>query len=151
MSNDVAGEAPRNCSGAQYPGEHRRLPLSGLAFTGSVDQCCDSKINQLDLVIIRNQNVSGLDVAMDDQLAMSKIHRIENLMKKVYARFNIEAEPFGMVCDRKTVNQFHDQVGDFFFVDSSIDQAGDIGVLKPCKYADLLNQLLTCHLMAGRR
>src|SRR6476620_10738311 len=83
---NVADESNRQCLDLFRTGVFQRHQAhaqscfrGGIGHEVRVKQLCNSKVEQLGHTTSRNQNITRLDVAMDDELLVRVVDRITNL------------------------------------------------------------------------
>ena len=117
MSVRLSVGSPRACSGLIYAGVPMAAPASVAPATGGqridpVEPFRNPEVENLHLAFLRQRDVGGLQVAMDDALFMGRIQPVGDL-----ARHREDARQrhriFGLSGDhasqRRPLDQFHDQ------------------------------------------
>ena len=90
--------------------EHGRLLGHRLA---GVRQCaCDAEVHDLDLAAAREHHVGGLDVAVDDPVAVAVVERGQNSARDLQGPLRQEPSTAGQeLTQRHAVDELHDDVG----------------------------------------
>ena len=120
----VAGQLFRGCVRQR----HRRVAGRFVGVVG--EQLGDAEVEQFDVTIVADDDVTRLQVAMNDQILVRVCDRIASLQKQVepfvQAGTALPA-PFG---DRHALDQFHDHVRTTIVGNACIVQARNPGMFK---------------------
>src|SRR5689334_14217999 len=77
-----------------------------------------------------NEDVSGLDVAMDHEALVGVCHRAADFEKQVEAAGDVKMPAFGIVKNGAAVDELHGEPRNALRSGAAVEQAGDIGVLQ---------------------
>src|SRR4029077_12353386 len=91
----------------------------------------DPEIEQLRLPFCVRQNVTGLDVAMTNQIPMRKFHRVADLQKELQSLTRRQLLRNCKSSHRCADNVVHDEVGQTIVGRACIEQPPDIWVIEP--------------------
>ena len=134
---DIAGRAERlaeDLLGARVRrGEHSSGPFRhGALRRGRFrrEQLCDAEVQQPDVAFCRDEDVGGLEVAVEHEVRVCELDRGQHLVEQRDACPDVEASPVGERGDRLAVDHFHGEVGLPLRRDTGIVQARDVGVLQ---------------------
>ena len=92
----------------------------------------DAKVDHLrhrHAVVQGDQDIRGLDVAVDDPLLMGVLDRVANLDEQLEPLTRIELVLVAVVGDRNAPHQFHHEVGPARFGGAGIEDPGDVGMV----------------------
>src|SRR4029077_1773396 len=90
----------------------------------------DPEIEQLRLPFCVRQNVTGLDVAMNNQIPMRKFHRVADLQKELQSLTRRQLLRNCKSSHRCADNVVHDEVGQTIVGRACIEQPRDIWVIE---------------------
>jgi hypothetical protein len=90
-----------------------------------------------------DQDISGFEIAMYDQLAMGKLNGLNHLQKQLQPGFGIKRMIFHVLIDGGAAHQFHDQVGSFIITNTPIKNPGNTWVIQTRQNLALLLESLT--------
>src|SRR5256886_4049241 len=91
----------------------------------------DPEIEQLRLPFCVRQNVTGLDVAMNNLISMRKFHRVADLQKELQSLTRRQLLRNCKSSHRRADNIVHDEVGQTIVGRACIEQPCDIWVIEP--------------------
>ena len=150
----VAGQPERMRAGQQPVQHHAQLPevggggdrrvvqlfrrgvfegqraVVGGGGVGAFELLGDAEIEQLDPAVAIDQQVGGLEVAMDHQVAMGETHRVQHLQEQHHALAQAEPARIAPAVDGFAIDAFHHEVRFAIGADAAIEQGGDVGVLQ---------------------
>jgi hypothetical protein len=101
------------------------------AGNARVERLGDAEVEQLRVAAAVDEDVAGLDVAMNDQRAVHRIDRGEHLQKQRDARARIQRVFAAPVVDAQAVDVFHDDVGLTRRGGAAVEHARDVRVIEP--------------------
>ena len=99
---------------------------------GGVTHLRDAEIDDLGrdaVAFIRDQDVRGLQIAVDDALLMSVMHRLADGDEKLQPVAEVELVLIAVAGDGAALDQLHDEVGHAFVGLPGIEDAGDVFML----------------------
>ncbi len=113
------------------PGHERRLGRRDQSFAAIVaEEPRNAEVEQLDPSIPGDQNVAGLEVSMNHQVAMGVADRIADLEKKADPGPDIQRAPIAVAIDRLSLHVLHHQIG-AQLSDPAIEQPGNVAMVQP--------------------
>src|ERR1700745_3392957 len=77
-----------------------RPELRGLGASRWIQDLCDTEIQQLRRAIVADEDISWLDVAVDDQVLVGILHRSADLPKEFQSRGDRESTLIAVLIDR---------------------------------------------------
>ena len=111
-------------------GEHADAEgFGGFAGFGE-EELGDAEVEEFGGAGVVDEDVAGLDVAMDDEISMGVLDGAEDGEEEAEAVFDAEFEGFGVLGDPGSVDILHDEIGDVFGGGAAVEEAGDVGMLK---------------------
>jgi hypothetical protein len=120
-----------------------RQRCAAVRVVGCRQQPGDAEVQQPHLAIGRDQDVAGLEVAMDDQPRMRVLHRVEHLVEQGQPAFH--AQPLAvapLVHGSAVGDPFHRHPGRAVGVDAGVVQPCDVRVLQPRQDVALAREAL---------
>ncbi len=119
-AHDAAVELFRRGVGWRHP------PRRGLRRRRRVvEHARDAEVEQLHLAVVVDQDVAGLEVAVDHQVAVRVLDRRADVEKQPQARRHAESPGIAPAVDRQPVDVFEHQIGRTLGTDAAIDQPRD--------------------------
>ena len=109
------------------PGRRRRQRLPGHL---GIEQLGDAEIEQLGDAVLGDQHVGRLDVAVDHQVLVRVLHRRGQLQEDVEPRVGVEHARFGVLDQRRAVDELHHQVRPAVGRRAAVEQPGDVGMVE---------------------
>ena len=88
------------------------------------------KIQQFHPTARTNQYISRFEIAVDDQFAVSVAHRGANIQEKPKPGFQVEIVLTSMDRQRRTIDEFHDEIRLTIFSQAAIEQTRDSGMFQ---------------------
>ena len=109
--------------GHETPGgdRHRRVGAGQLG----ADQLGDAEVDQLGHAVDPDQDVAGLEVAVDHHVLVRELHGVADLPEQRDALAQAVAVVVAVGVDRLAVDELHDEVGQAVLGAAGIQQAGD--------------------------
>ena len=107
---------------------------------GAVQELANPEIEQLGLAVIRHEDVDRLEVAVDNQWAMRVLDSVADFAEQVQALGDPQALSVAVLGDRYAFDILHDQEGPAGPGLTSVEKAGDVGVLETSQDAALAAQ-----------
>ena len=90
-----------------------------------VEQAGDAEVQQTGRAFGRDQDVGRLEVAVDHQLPMRRLHCAADFAQQPQARGDVQGAHVRMARDRQPIHVVHDEVGHAGVGDAAVDQARD--------------------------
>ncbi|OPZ10840.1 MAG: hypothetical protein BWZ07_02411 [Alphaproteobacteria bacterium ADurb.BinA280] len=113
-----------------FRGVDALLKHGGNGDAARLDQLCDPEVEQLDLTRGGYQHIGGFQIAMHDQSPVGISHGIADLQQQTQAGRNIQTCRIAVSADVLTFDIFHGQKWLTARAQTTIQQAGDVGVLQ---------------------
>jgi len=146
---DVAGRGDRRALelfGAGVFGREGQTGAARQGFAGIAvvfgQQLGDAEVEQFGSAVGSDEDVSGLEVAVHDEVAMGVGDGVADLVDQAAALLRAEAALVAKAVDGQAVDVIHGDPGAAVGSGSGVEQAGDGGVLKRGKDALLAAQAL---------
>ena len=98
-------------------------------------QLCDAEIKQLDGPVPGDEDIGGLQVAVDDEVAVCVADPGKNALEQRDPRLDAELETIAVRVDRFTLDILEHEVGQGIVDDPRIDETRDIGMIQPAEHA----------------
>ncbi len=95
-----------------------------------IEELSDAEVEQLDGSGFSNEDVAGLEVAMNGEMAMRVFHRVADLEEEVEALTDAEVVGPAIRRDRNAVDEFHDEVRITAGGGAGIQDRRDVGVIE---------------------
>ncbi len=105
------------------------LSFGGFAGFGE-EELGDAEVEEFGSAGMVDEDVAGLDVAMNDKISMGVLDGAEDGEEEAETVFGAEFEGFGVVCDPGSVDILHDEIGNVFGGGAAVEEASDIGMLE---------------------
>ena len=102
----------------------------GVGRMAGIEQLGDAEVQQLHLARRGDQDVVGLQVAMDDQILVGVMHGGAHGPHQRDPLGNWQPATFAIHIDRLAIDVLHDQIGRAVGCSSAIEQTGDVGMLQ---------------------
>ncbi len=104
----------------------------------------DAEIEQFDeglpIGTLRDENVRGFQVAVDDQVLVGVLHRVADVLEQAEAFFDGEAFCVAECVDRLAVDVFHHEKRQAVRRDAAVEEAGDVGMVECGEQAAFLEE-----------
>src|SRR3954471_22526512 len=91
---------------------------------------CDTEIEQFWFALGGNENVAGLQVAMDDEILMGELNGAANLHEQTKLVFDGQSFLAAEIRYRPALDIFHHEIGEVVVGYSAIKEPRDIGMLE---------------------
>ncbi len=95
-----------------------------------IEQLGDAKVEQLGGAVAGDEDVRGLDIAMDDQVLMGILDGRAHLAKELESCGRVELAGFAEVRDVLTLHVLHREVRQAVAGRAAVQQAGNVGMLQ---------------------
>ena len=95
-----------------------------------IEQFRDAEIQQLGRAIGGDQNVAGLEVAMDHLMVVGVSYRLAYFFEKLEALRDRQLAVLAIAVNRLAVHVLHDEIWQAIFGGAAIQQAGDVRVIE---------------------
>ena len=85
MSEEVEMLSPRTCSGLAYSGRHEQHGGGRLVLgpdEAGVEQFGDAEVDEFGLAAVGDEDVAGLEVAVDDEVLVREVDRVADLAEE---------------------------------------------------------------------
>ena len=100
------------------------------AFGGFlIEEFCDAEVEEFGCAVGEDKDVSGLEVAMDDEAGVGVLDGFADFAEEDETVFGGEFVLLYVFVDGLAFDEFHDDVGEVV-VGASVDEAGDVGVFE---------------------
>ena len=133
--------SPFTCSGLAYAGVNRRwfMVVSSKALSVSVEDFGDAEIEQARVTLLVHLDVGGLEVAVDNQIAMSACSTASQIFSKSCKRSRSPKPPLVRVSsDGLAVHVLHNQIRQPVLSGASVEDTRDVRMFKAGKDATLM-------------
>ena len=152
--HDAAGGLGEGGGGAVCRVGSRGLGrIAGVAVRRG-QQLGDTEIEQPHLSVGGNEDVAGLEVAVDDQPRVRVLQRVQHLAEQRHALRGAQAAGVAPAVDGQAVNAFHRQPGRAVVGHASVVKPRDVGVAQPRQdvaFADKARHQLRARAVAQRQ
>ena len=129
QSVDVAHGGDRLAAQLFGTGEGRRQRRQGLERTG-VHAPRRAEIDQLERAVPGHQHVVGLDVAVQNQIAVRPRHRPAKREEKPQTRSERKSVPVAILVQPQAIDVLHHEVGLARVADAAIEETRHVGMLE---------------------
>ncbi len=103
----------------------------GVGQIGDAEQLRNSEVEELQGAIAGDQDVGGLQVAVDDEVLVSGVHCRADTAKQGEPLADGKPVPFAVLVDRHAVDVLHDKVWNAIVRRPAVQQPGDVAVVQP--------------------
>ena len=107
-------------------GGHRCCGAGGIeqrAACADRPELCQTKVENFGVTALGDENVGGLDVAVNDAFGVRGVEPVGNLDGQLEDRFDFHRTAGDAMLQRHAVEKFHDDVGFAVFVADFVDGA----------------------------
>src|SRR6478672_3224317 len=91
---------------------------------------CDAEVEQLGHAIWRDQDVAGLEIAMNDQVLVRVMNGCAHVPKEFETLSSRELMTLAIAVDWHAIDQLHDEVRNTVVSGAAVKQASDIGMIE---------------------
>ncbi len=95
-----------------------------------VEQLRDAEVEQLRRPVARDQNIAGLQIAVNDQVLVRVLHGAADADEQPEPSLDREVVDVAIPVDRQAVDELHHEVRQAVVGRSAVDQAGDVRVIE---------------------
>ena len=89
-----------------------------------------------------DQDVAGLEVAVDDAPVVGVLHRVAHPRQQLQAAARVEAVPAGVLVQGHAADELHGEVGLAVLAHAGLVDLGDAGVVQPAQDLGLVGEAL---------
>ena len=147
--------SPSTCSGLANPGVSACMTVIVGAAPGSVALGCSSLAMPKSSSFTRpsgvDEDVAGLEVAVDDQTLMRVTHRAADVAKELQPLTHPVAALLAIAVERLAVDELHHEVRQPVVGRAAVDEPRDVGVLEAREDLALRAQALQYEARADSR
>ena len=93
-------------------------------------QLGDAEIEQFRRPVTVDQDVSGLEIAVHDEVAVREVDGFADGQNQADSVFDAQGPLGGVAGDPGAFDELHDEPGDAVFGGATVEQAGDVGVFE---------------------
>jgi len=104
--------------------------LRGDAYGGGIEQFCDPEIEQHGRSFGSDEDVAGLEIAMDDEALVRVVYRYASLHEEAQAAGDAEFVLVAVAVDGNAVDIIDHQVRQPIVGGPAVDQAQDMGMIE---------------------
>ena len=116
-----------------------------------IEQCRDTEVEQAYLTCFGDENIGGLEVAVDDLTLVRVLNGLEHLQEQPQPRADVEPLRVAPVGEQFALHVLHRQVGQAMRIDAGVVQACNMRMFQARENVALAREALfeiaahTCH------